>query len=110
MKLRRTKEFMHQWKFPHRLETYVGKLQGLRCSFRQSLGGEPSIQTLTPANALKAFRTAPQAKRSIAAHYLQLRYPHLKIAVRSSALRQHCWILAAARLKAPAIEAPTFSA
>ena len=43
---------------------------------------------LNPTNALTVMRTAPQAQRTIAAHYLQLRYPHKRISVRAPVLRQ----------------------
>jgi hypothetical protein len=43
---------------------------------------------LTPADALTALRTAPQAQRNISAHYVELRYPQNRISVRAPVLRQ----------------------
>lgn len=45
-------------------------------------------QALTPGNALTVLRTAPQAQRNIAAHYLQIRYPHARVSVRAPVSRQ----------------------
>lgn len=43
---------------------------------------------LNPTNALAALKTASQAQRNIAAHYLELNHPPVRISVRAPVLRQ----------------------